>query len=113
MGMSSAMNRDTQVALEKSIKSPAKNGDTCQYCGKVSRWVEDPKLAWINGEVTRANGQEVHAKTIHGKTVVANLSKVFPKDTEAPPGVVNDMTKLSYLHEPGFLQNLVARYELI
>ncbi|XP_028555703.1 myosin-9 [Dendrobium catenatum] len=31
---------------------------------------------------------------------------------EAPPGGVDDMTKLSYLHEPGVLQNLSARYEL-
>ena len=40
------------------------------------------------------------------------MAKVFPKDTEAPPGGVDDMTKLSYLHEPGVLQNLAARYEL-
>nr|GME03834.1 myosin-17-like [Ipomoea batatas] len=44
--------------------------------------------------------------------VVANISKVFPKDDEAPPGGVDDMTKLSYLHEPGVLQNLSTRYEL-
>lgn len=44
--------------------------------------------------------------------VVANISKVFPKDTEAPPAGVDDMTKLSYLHEPGVLQNLATRYEL-
>lgn len=44
--------------------------------------------------------------------VVTNFSKVFPKDTEAPPGGVDDMTKLSYLHEPGVLQNLATRYEL-
>ena len=37
---------------------------------------------------------------------------MFPKDTEAPPGGVDDMTKLSYLHEPGVLQNLAIRYEL-
>jgi len=37
---------------------------------------------------------------------------VFPKDTETPPGGVDDMTKLSYLHEPGVLQNLATRYEL-
>lgn len=37
---------------------------------------------------------------------------MFPEDTEAPPGGVDDMTKLSYLHEPGVLQNLAARYEL-
>ena len=44
--------------------------------------------------------------------VVTNISKVFPKDTEAPAGGVDDMTRLSYLHEPGVLQNLATRYEL-
>ncbi|KAL5728695.1 hypothetical protein ACHQM5_001747 [Ranunculus cassubicifolius] len=75
-------------------------------------WVEDPVLAWIDGEVFRVNGQDVHIRTTNGKTVVAKISKVFPKDTEAPPGGVDDMTKLSYLHEPGVLQNLATRYEL-
>ncbi|KAK9149162.1 hypothetical protein Scep_007919 [Stephania cephalantha] len=75
-------------------------------------WVEDRQLAWIDGEVSRVNGQEVYVQTIDGRVVVANLSKVFPKDTEAPPGGVDDMTKLSYLHEPGVLQNLATRYEL-
>jgi len=31
---------------------------------------------------------------------------------EAPDGGVDDMTKLSYLHEPGVLQNLNTRYAL-
>lgn len=44
--------------------------------------------------------------------VVVNLLKIYPKDTEAPAGGVDDMTKLSYLHEPGVLQNLKSRYEL-
>lgn len=44
--------------------------------------------------------------------IVTNISKVFPEDTEAPPAGVDDMTKLSYLHEPGVLQNLATRYEL-
>ncbi|MQL94233.1 hypothetical protein Taro_026885 [Colocasia esculenta] len=114
-------------------------------------WVEDPALAWIDGEVSHISGHEVHVQATNEKTVsartlnsimsigifsrwcsylidtllseayhdfminpkvIANLSKVFPKDTEAPPGGVNDMTKLSYLHEPGVLQNLATRYEL-
>ncbi|KAH9602781.1 hypothetical protein KSS87_023068 [Heliosperma pusillum] len=33
-------------------------------------------------------------------------------DMEAPDGGVDDMTKLSYLHEPGVLQNLATRYSL-
>lgn len=44
--------------------------------------------------------------------VVTKLSKLYPKDMEAPPGGVDDMTKLSYLHEPGVLANLRTRYEL-
>ncbi|KAL9463743.1 hypothetical protein AB3S75_001531 [Citrus x aurantiifolia] len=75
-------------------------------------WVEDPVLAWINGEVMRINGQEVHVNCTNGKKVVTSISKVFPEDIEAPAGGVDDMTKLSYLHEPGVLQNLATRYEL-
>ncbi|KAL9247272.1 hypothetical protein vseg_020720 [Gypsophila vaccaria] len=75
-------------------------------------WLEDSKLAWIDGEVTRINGDDVHIQTRNGKTVVAKKSKVYPKDTEAPPAGVDDMTRLSYLHEPGVLQNLATRYEL-
>ncbi|KHN17697.1 Unconventional myosin-Va [Glycine soja] len=75
-------------------------------------WIEDPAQAWIDGEVSKINGEEVHARTTDGKAVVKNISKVFPKDNEAPPGGVDDMTKLSYLHEPGVLHNLATRYEL-
>ncbi|XP_041007510.1 myosin-17-like isoform X2 [Juglans microcarpa x Juglans regia] len=75
-------------------------------------WVEEPSLAWIDGEVFQINGEEVHVQTTNGKTVVTDITKVFPKDTEAPPGGVDDMTKLSYLHEPGVLHNLATRYEL-
>ena len=44
--------------------------------------------------------------------IVANLSSIYPKDTEAPPAGVDDMTKLAYLHEPGVLYNLASRYSL-
>ncbi|CAF2260618.1 unnamed protein product [Brassica napus] len=66
-------------------------------------WVEDSDVAWIDGEVEKLTGQEV---------ITAKLSKIYPKDVEAPAGGVDDMTKLSYLHEPGVLQNLKIRYEL-
>ncbi|CAL9162143.1 unnamed protein product [Musa hybrid cultivar] len=75
-------------------------------------WVEDPAVAWIDGHVAKITGQNAEVQTSNGKTVVANLSKVYPKDMEAPAGGVDDMTKLSYLHEPGVLQNLAARYQL-
>ena len=32
-------------------------------------WVEDPVLAWVDGEVFKINGNEVHAHTTNGKTV--------------------------------------------
>ena len=44
--------------------------------------------------------------------VVSNLANVHPKDSDAQPGGVDDMTKLAYLHEPGVLHNLAARYDL-
>ncbi|KAK1263833.1 hypothetical protein QJS04_geneDACA009534 [Acorus gramineus] len=75
-------------------------------------WVEDPTLAWIDGKVVRINGEDAEIQTSNGKKVVVNLSKTYPKDMEAPAGGVDDMTKLSYLHEPGVLQNLSTRYEL-
>ncbi|KAF8394312.1 hypothetical protein HHK36_020519 [Tetracentron sinense] len=75
-------------------------------------WVEDPALAWIDGEVSKINKEDAEIRTSNGKTVFANLSKIYPKDMEAPAGGVDDMTKLSYLHEPGVLQNLATRYEL-
>ncbi|CAI0387787.1 unnamed protein product [Linum tenue] len=75
-------------------------------------WVEDPEEAWVDGEVVKIDGEQVHVNATNGKKVVANISKVFPKDTEAPAGGVDDMTKLSYLHEPGVLSNLATRYEL-
>ncbi|KAK4754045.1 hypothetical protein SAY87_002149 [Trapa incisa] len=75
-------------------------------------WVEDPVLAWIDGEVTSISGHAVHVNTTNGKRVIKDISRVYPKDTEALPGGVDDMTKLSYLHEPGVLQNLSMRYQL-
>ncbi|TXG66005.1 hypothetical protein EZV62_007280 [Acer yangbiense] len=75
-------------------------------------WVEDPELAWIDGQVLKITGQNVEVETSDGKKITANLSRLYPKDMEAPAGGVDDMTKLSYLHEPGVLVNLKTRYEL-
>ncbi|XP_021313169.1 myosin-17 isoform X4 [Sorghum bicolor] len=73
-------------------------------------WVEDKDLSWVDGEVFRIDGQNAHVRTTKGKTVTANISDIHPKDTEAPPDGVDDMTRLSYLHEPGVLDNLAVRY---
>jgi len=75
-------------------------------------WAEDPAICWVDGEVVKINGEEAEIQATNGKKIVANLSKLYPKDMEAAAGGVDDMTKLSYLHEPGVLQNLSTRYEL-
>ncbi|CAN4101244.1 unnamed protein product [Withania somnifera] len=75
-------------------------------------WVEDPSVAWIDAQVSEVNGQEVQVQTSDGRTVVATLSKTYPKDEDAPDGGVDGMTELSYLHEPGVLHNLATRYQL-
>ncbi|KAL5200646.1 hypothetical protein ABZP36_021849 [Zizania latifolia] len=75
-------------------------------------WAEEPEIAWVDGEVVKINGEEAEIQATNGKKIIANLSKLYPKDMEAAAGGVDDMTKLSYLHEPGVLQNLATRYEL-
>ncbi|OMO72005.1 IQ motif, EF-hand binding site [Corchorus capsularis] len=75
-------------------------------------WVEDPDEAWLDGEVLKIADKNAEIQTSTGKRITAKLAKIYPKDVEAPAGGVDDMTKLSYLHEPGVLQNLRIRYEL-
>lgn len=76
-------------------------------------WVEDPEVAWIDGEVIDiTGGKNATIVTTNGKTIKADISNIYPKDTEAPPAGVDDMTKLAYLHEPGVLYNLAARFAL-
>ncbi|KAG8389131.1 hypothetical protein BUALT_Bualt02G0197300 [Buddleja alternifolia] len=75
-------------------------------------WVEDPDAAWIDGEVVAVNGENIKVQCTSGKTVMVKSSNVYPKDAEAPPCGVDDMTKLAYLHEPGVLDNLKSRYDM-
>ncbi|KAL7158252.1 hypothetical protein ABFS83_02G130000 [Erythranthe nasuta] len=75
-------------------------------------WTEDPELAWIDGEVLQIKGTNATIVTTTGKTIVAAIKSIYPKDTEAPPCGVDDMTKLAYLHEPGVLYNLASRFAL-
>ncbi|XP_058008760.1 myosin-11 isoform X2 [Hevea brasiliensis] len=75
-------------------------------------WVGDPELAWLDGVVFNIKGEDAEIQTSDGKTIVANLSRVYPKDAEAPEGGVDDMTKLLYLHEPAVLHNLSTRHEI-
>lgn len=75
-------------------------------------WAEDPEEAWIDGEVIEIKGQKATIVTTVGRTIIADISSIYPKDTEAAPAGVDDMTKLAYLHEPGVLSNLASRFAL-
>ncbi|GAV69100.1 Myosin_head domain-containing protein/IQ domain-containing protein/DIL domain-containing protein/Myosin_N domain-containing protein [Cephalotus follicularis] len=75
-------------------------------------WAEDPELAWVDGEVKGIDANHVTIVTTNGKSIVAEISSIYPKDTEAPAAGVDDMTKLAYLHEPGVLHNLACRFSL-
>ncbi|KAJ1417512.1 P-loop containing nucleoside triphosphate hydrolase [Sesbania bispinosa] len=75
-------------------------------------WVGDPELVWVDGLVLNINGEGAEIETSNEKKVVSHLSKLHPKDTEAPADGVDDMTKLAYLHEPGVLNNLETRYKI-
>ncbi|KAL5995332.1 hypothetical protein ACLOJK_025390 [Asimina triloba] len=53
-------------------------------------WVEDRDCAWVS----------------------TTAAKLLPRDPDADHAGVDDMTKLTYLHEPGVLYNLGRRYAL-
>jgi myosin-5 len=74
--------------------------------------VEDPEVAWIDGEVIEVKGSDIKVKCTSGKTVAIKVSSAYPKDVEAPASGVDDMTRLAYLHEPGVLQNMKSRFDI-
>ncbi|KAL7159103.1 hypothetical protein ABFS83_01G006500 [Erythranthe nasuta] len=75
-------------------------------------WVEDKDLAWIEAEVIDFTAKHAQVLTSSGKKVLALPDKLQPCDGEAELGGVDDMTKLTYLNEPGVLDNLRRRYAL-
>ncbi|KAL3497415.1 hypothetical protein ACH5RR_040147 [Cinchona calisaya] len=75
-------------------------------------WVEDKDSAWVPAEVSDFIGKQVRVLTHHGKKVLVLPEKLHPRDVEADHGGVDDMTKLTYLNEPGVLDNLQTRYAL-
>ncbi|EXB74900.1 Myosin-J heavy chain [Morus notabilis] len=76
-------------------------------------WVDDRDMAWTAAEVFDYVGKQVQVLTVSGKKVLASPEKLFPRDAdEEEHGGVDDMTKLTYLNEPGVLYNLQRRYAL-
>lgn len=105
-------------------------------------WVEDKELAWVPAEVVDSAGKQLQLLTPYGKKaslplfsfnlccllhwrlnfiflicvclqVFSPADKLYPRDPDAEDhGGVDDMTKLTYLNEPGVLYNLERRYAL-
>ncbi|KAH0778061.1 hypothetical protein KY290_009472 [Solanum tuberosum] len=119
MGNIKCMERKREGVGENNGGEGLRNGEDPNLQGTAVNiivgshvWVEDPDVAWIDGEVKKITNGEAEIERTDGKKVVRKLSTIYPKDVEAPAAGVDDMTKLSYLHEPGVLQNLKTRYEL-
>ncbi|GJP35900.1 hypothetical protein CLOM_g20443 [Closterium sp. NIES-68] len=74
-------------------------------------WVEDPDDAWVDAVVTAVEKKKVTV-SYKGREAVVRLKHCHARDEDAPSCGVDDMTKLSYLHEPGVLHNLFLRYSI-
>ncbi|KAF8779983.1 hypothetical protein HU200_002258 [Digitaria exilis] len=77
-------------------------------------WVEEKGEGWVEAEVTEAKGRAVVVLTSQRKKITVSPEKLLPRDTDEDlgGGHVDDMTKLTYLNEPGVLYNLKKRYAL-
>ncbi|CAO2047305.1 unnamed protein product [Urochloa humidicola] len=77
-------------------------------------WVEEKGEGWVEAEVTEARERAVVVLTSQRKKITVSPEKLLPRDTDEDlgGGHVDDMTKLTYLNEPGVLYNLKKRYAL-
>lgn len=78
--------------------------------------MSDEKESWALGKVTATDDESLTVTLNVGKSLDSTERKVkFEECHRANPkfhGGVEDMTKLSFLHEPGVLHNIDVRYEL-
>jgi myosin heavy subunit len=70
-------------------------------------WIRDTETVWSQGTVTSDDGASLQIQT--GDDHVLRTTKYEVHLVN--PTVVDDMTSLHYLHEPGILSNLNQRYE--
>ncbi|GMY06879.1 myosin-11 isoform X1 [Fagus crenata] len=120
-----------ESGLQLSLVSPSEIDGDLEL---MARWASDGDVSGFSsissplglcGPVgVSINGHETKCLALLGKIetsrkpiasssgVVANLSKLHPKDKETPEGGVDDMSKLENLHEPGVLHNLATRFKI-
>uniref|UniRef100_A0A0E0GDK5 Myosin motor domain-containing protein n=1 Tax=Oryza nivara TaxID=4536 RepID=A0A0E0GDK5_ORYNI len=77
-------------------------------------WVEEKGEGWVEAEVVEVKDRAVFVLTSQRKKITVLAEKLLPRDTDEDlgGGHVDDMTKLTYLNEPGVLYNLKRRYAL-
>uniref|UniRef100_A0A0E0B968 Myosin motor domain-containing protein n=1 Tax=Oryza glumipatula TaxID=40148 RepID=A0A0E0B968_9ORYZ len=77
-------------------------------------WVEEKGEGWVEAEVVEVKDRAIVMLTSHRKKITVLAEKCLPRDTDEDlgGGHVDDMTKLTYLNEPGVLYNLKRRYAL-
>lgn len=75
-------------------------------------WFKNESGAWIKGEVVGIEGDVLVVKTESGKECRCKPEDCPLQNTGNDTRGVEDMTTLSYLHEPGVLSNLETRYSV-
>ncbi|GLI63183.1 hypothetical protein VaNZ11_005953 [Volvox africanus] len=73
-------------------------------------WIKDEEEAWIKGEVIKVENGFVVVRTDATGAEVKCSSEDAPLQNRDNNRGVDDMTRLSYLHEPAVLWNLNTRY---
>ncbi|XP_061158335.1 myosin-4-like isoform X1 [Syngnathus typhle] len=79
------------------------------FDAKVAVFVPDPKHEYVKGKITSQNGTSVSVETEGGKMVMVHQDDLRPMN---PPKFdkIEDMARLTHLHEPAVLFNLKERY---
>ncbi|XP_074276435.1 myosin-15 isoform X2 [Silene latifolia] len=76
-------------------------------------WVEDKNLVWIPAQIIAfLPNNQIQLLTSSRNKVLSSPQRLHLRDPDADLGGVDDMTKLTYLNEPGVLYNLERRYAL-
>lgn len=73
-------------------------------------WFPDDTEAWAGGEVVKTEGDNVVVR-LGKETKTLAAKDVYLAEPRTAAGV-EDMVRLSYLHEPGVLHNLGFRYSM-
>ncbi|XP_061556925.1 myosin-8-like [Phycodurus eques] len=79
------------------------------FDAKVAVFVPDPKQEYLKGKVKSQNGSNVTVETDCGRVVMVHQDDLRPMN---PPKFdkIEDMARLTHLHEPAVLFNLKERY---